>query len=254
MVLHSLCQSQQAQPMAAYLLEAAKQKTLPEEMLPHLELLIWAKGEEARLQQLQPATLGWENSSGKPTQQLNEQGFFAKDFSYEEFSGIRFRAKKGEISASVSYATSAVPEQLEEQLDKTIIVRKTYQPMEGEHKVGRMTRVTVEVILPEDAPDGIYQIVDSIPAGMRLINNPNMQYRPSFWLQEEEQLLHGGFYRHTQDGVLRDEEKEENANCFETVYYLNGVMAGEYVAEGTMVTSPQGSYGFTPNQKIVIEP
>lgn len=36
--------------------------------------------------------------------------------------------------------------------------------MEGEHKVGRMTRVTVEVILPEDAPDGIYQIVDSIPA------------------------------------------------------------------------------------------
>ena len=254
MVLHSLCQSQQAQPMAAYLLEAAKQKTLPEEMLPHLELLIWAKGEEARLQQLQPATLGWENSSGKPTQQLNEQGFFAKDFSYEEFSGIRFQAKKGEIFASVSYTTSAVPEQLEEQLDKTIIVRKTYQPMEGEHKVGRMTRVTVEVILPEDAPDGIYQIVDSIPAGMRLINNPNMQYRPSFWLQEEEQLLHGGFYRHTQDGVLRDEEEEENANRFETVYYLNGVMAGEYVAEGTMVTSPQGSYGFTPNQKIVIEP
>jgi len=31
-------------------------------------------------------------------------------------------------------------------------------------------------------------------------------------------------------------------------------MAGEYVAEGTVVTSPQGSYGFTPNQKIVIEP
>ena len=117
-----------------------------------------------------------------------------------------------------------------------------------------MTRVTVEVILPEDAPDGIYQIVDSIPAGMRLINNPNMQYRPSFWLQEEEQLLHGGFYRHTQDGVLRDEEEEENANRFETVYYLNGVMAGEYMAEGTVVTSPQGSYGFTPNQKIVIEP
>ena len=254
LVLHSLCQSQQAQPMAEYLLEAAKQKTLPEEMLPHLELLIWAKGEEARLQQLQPATLGWENSSGKQTQQLNEQGFFAKDFSYEEFSGIRFQAKKGEIFASVSYTTSAVPEQLEEQLDKTIIVRKTYQPMEDEHKVGRMTRVTVEVILPEDAPDGIYQIVDSIPAGMRLINNPNMQYRPSFWLQEEEQLLHGGFYRHTQDGVLRDEEEEENANRFETVYYLNGVMAGEYVAEGTVVTSPQGSYGFTPNQKIVIEP
>ena len=76
-----------------------------------------------------------------------------------------------------------------------------------------MTRVTIEVILPEDAPDGIYQIVDSIPAGMRLMNNQNMQYRPNFWLQEEEQLLHGGFYRHTQDGVLRDEEEEENANC-----------------------------------------
>ena len=94
MVLHSLCQSQQAQPMAEYLLEAAKQKTLPEEMLPHLELSIWAKGEEARLQQLQPATLGWENSSGKQTQQLNEQGFFAKDFSYEEFSGIRASSGK----------------------------------------------------------------------------------------------------------------------------------------------------------------
>lgn len=255
LVLHSLCQSRQAQPMANYLLEAAKQQTLPEDMLPHLELLIWAKGEETRLQQLQPATLGWENSSGKQTQQLNEQGFFARDFSYEEFADIRFQAKKGEIFASVSYTTATVPEQLEEELDKTIIVRKTYQPMDGEHRVGQMTRVTVEIILPEDAPDGIYQIVDSIPAGMRFMNTQTGMYRPSFWMREEKQLLHGGFYRHTQDGLLRGgEEEDEDPNRFETVYYLNGVMAGEYVAEGTVVTSPQGTYGFTPDQKIVIQP
>ena len=77
------------------------------------------------------------------------------------------------------------PEQLEEQLDKTIIVRKTYQPMEDEHKVGRMTRVTVEVILPEDAPDGIYQIVDSIPCRYAAYKQP--QYAVS-----SELLVAGG--------------------------------------------------------------
>ncbi len=38
------------------------------------------KGEEARLQQLQPATLGWENSSGKPNTAAQRTGIFCQGF------------------------------------------------------------------------------------------------------------------------------------------------------------------------------
>ena len=170
-------------------------------------LLIWAKGRKPACNSFSLRPLAGRILRVNRHSSSTNRDFLPRIFHTRNLVASASGQRRVKSFASVSYTTSTVPEQLEEQLDKTITVRKTYQPMDGEHKVGRMTRVTIEVILPEDAPDGIYQIVDSIPAGMRLMNNQNMQYRPNFWMQEEEQLLHGGFYRHTQDGVLETRKR-----------------------------------------------
>ena len=71
-------------------------------------------------------------------------------------------------------------------------------------------------------------ISDSIPSGMRLMTYQK-QVRRSVWIENENQQITAQIYRDTP----RDETEEEQQKWKERriVYYISGVLPGEYVVE-----------------------
>lgn len=126
---------------------------------------------------------------------------------------------------------------MEQSGENQVSIRKVVTPVEGNNGVGKATRVELIINFEEDAPLGYYTVSDSIPSGMRLMTyQKNEEDYRSVWIENENQQITAQIYRDTP----RDETEEEQQKWKERriVYYISGVLPGEYVVESACLSNP----------------
>lgn len=247
LVLHSILGTDKAEQLLAYLLWADQMDQMGRRTVPHLEILAYTIHCGQRLQESE-ARFSYTCNGEKKGVSLGSLGQTALRFSYDDFRNISFQQEKGKVYACVSYTTDQLLEQKGEEL---VSIRKVMTPVEGSNGVGKVTRVELIINFEEDAPLGYYTLSDSIPSGMRLMtyHESEENYR-NIWVENENQQITAQIYRSTP----RDWSEEEQQKWKERriVYYISGVLPGEYVVESTCLSSSDDAI-FVSSEHQMIE-
>ena len=247
LVLHSILGTDKAEQLLAYLLWADQMDQMGRRTVPHLEILAYTVHCGQRLQESE-ASFSYTCNGEKKEVSLGSLGQTALRFSYDDFRNISFQQEKGKVYACVSYTTDQLLEQKGEEL---VSIRKVMTPVEGSNGVGKATRVELIINFEEDAPLGYYTLNDSIPSGMRLMtyHESEENYR-NICVENENQQITAQIYRNTP----RDWSEEEQQKWKERriVYYISGVLPGEYVVESTCLSSSDDAI-FVSSERQMIE-
>lgn len=105
----------------------------------------------------------YQKDGGKVTEDI--EGFRTLFFGRAALKEAGITAEGGSVRALVRY-DGILPE---EAGNAEAVITKTLEPAAGEMSVSALTKVTVDVTLPKDAPEGAYVLTDRIPAGMRYL-------------------------------------------------------------------------------------
>lgn len=250
LVLHSILGSDEADQLLSYLLWADQMDQMGRSTVPHLEILAYTVHCGQRLQESE-ASFSYTCNGEKQEVSLGSLGQKSLRFSYDDFQDISFEPEKGAVYACVNYTTDQL---LEQSGENQVSIRKVVTPVEGNNGVGKATRVELIINFEEDAPLGYYTVSDSIPSGMRLMTyQKNEEDYRSVWIENENQQITAQIYRDTP----RDETEEEQQKWKERriVYYISGVLPGEYVVESACLSNPADEiFVSTERQTIMVEP
>lgn len=234
----------------SYLLWADQMDQMGRSTVPHLEILAYTVHCGQRLQESE-ASFSYTCNGEKQEVSLGSLGQKSLRFSYDDFQNISFKQETGTVYACVNYTTDQLLEQSGENL---VSIRKVVTPVEEDNGVGKATKVELIINFEEDAPLGYYTVSDSIPSGMRLMTyQKNEEDYRSVWIENENQQITAQIYRDTP----RDETEEEQQKWKERriVYYISGVLPGEYVVESACLSNPADEiFVSTDRQTIMVEP
>lgn len=87
-------------------------------------------------------------------------------------------ALEGEAKATVNYLRKATDEELN--LDDRLTISRSYESTTLSD--GELVKITVHPQLAVDAPDGVYQVTDYVPSGMKIVTQP-YKYERYAWGQ-----------------------------------------------------------------------
>lgn len=240
LTLYSLCgDREKADALMRWMLQWADQRTSYNAVVPHLEIAVYLQSYRQRLgidQQEQPSedkgiAVTYTRDGEQQTGYLGSTGCLAMSLSYEQLQEANFQSDAKDLYVSVCCYQNAEP-QTSFQPPVTIEKRCTSA---GDCQVGELVKVQLIVTFDDDAPGGCYKVIDSVPSGMRFLYSSSSydlreQEESGFALTDEEQQLSGYLYRY----VLSDGSNMENR--FIAEYYLNPVLAGEYLNQPASVT------------------
>jgi len=184
---------------------------------------------QARLkQETVPAGFTYSLSGKKETVDLLKTPVYILTLTPEQLAEISFEDVKGEISVLSAYRVKGLP--AGESLQAGLKIARSYKtagkaaaslPVQGR------SQVTLDYIIPADAPSGWYRIEDYLPAGLRYVSlaeNNNSGQNGPWLLQENGNRLVFVIYK-------KDKEVKGTLN-----YYVRVAMPGTYRCEAPFMT------------------
>ena len=242
LVLYSLVgDNETADALMRWMLQWADERTSETSVVPHLEIVVYLQSYRQRLgidkeeepSQQKGAAITYTRDGKQQTEYLGPTGCLAMQLSFEQMQEANFQTDTDKVYANVrSYQLT----QPQSSYQPPVTIEKICTPAQNS-TVGELVKVQLVVTFADDAPQGCYQITDSIPSGMRYIYGCTpYEMRDTeqnvFVLDNEEQQLSGYLYRYTsRDGTAP-------ANRFVAQYYVNPVLAGEFLSQPASVTFP----------------
>ena len=249
LALHSILGREEADALLGYLLHADSIGKLGSGVLPHLEILTYATRHAARLDSRQDgtahlATFSYTAAGETKQVSIGGKGYTTIRFGYNDWKDISFQEGEGEVYASVCYTADQLPEQSGEEL---ATLTKTITPQQN-----GMTRIELAVQFTLDSPQGYYTLSDCVPSGMRLMKC-SQSAETDAWVENENQQITASFYLDSPTG--KDYEEMQRWYNWRIVYYVNGVLPGEYVVESaTLSNKESGLLLKTDRQTIEVQP
>ena len=228
-----------AEPEAARMLShlAANQ---PEESLVHLELLLAARsGLDALKDQPVGLTYRLHGETHEKALQPGEQLTLA--LRPDELASLEITAVEGSVAAVVTYSTSGRP---------SVVmgggkVERSYSPAPEDWKPGDIVTVTVTYSLPAGAPEGDYELTDTLPSGLRYLERPWVWGQRVDWSKYESWALQV-------DGQRVTFWAGKNGKPIQ--YHARVVSAGEFRAEEAVLQHQKSGlvYGMSAAEAVSI--
>ncbi len=225
----------EALSMLGYLLQNPPQK-----ILVNLELVLAA---QAGLEGLKGAPVGLtyrlNGELVKKTLQPGERVRLA--LRPEELASLEVTAVEGSVAAVVAYAAPGRPAVNAE----GGAVARRYSPAPETWKPGDIVAVTLSYTIPADAPEGLYELTDTLPSGLRYLERPWAWGRPIDW------SVYTGWALQV-DGQRVTFPAEKKGRPIQ--YFACVVSAGEYRAEEAVLRHQQSGlvYGMSPAEAVNI--
>ena len=257
LTLYSLCgDEEKADALMQWMLQWADRRTSDNTVAPHLEIAVYLQSYRQRLgidQQADPSqesgiAVTYTRNGEQQTAYLGSTGCLAMQLSYEQLQEANIQSDTKDLYTSVCYDQNAEPQS---SFQPPVTIEKRCTSAE---KVGELVKVQLIVTFDDDAPGGCYKVVDSVPSGMRFLYSSSPyelreQEGSGFALTDEEQQLSGYLYRY----VSSDGSNMENR--FIAEYYLNPVLAGEYLNQPASVTlEGEGISAVSESGMVSIQP
>ncbi|MBP2019230.1 hypothetical protein J2Z79_002655 [Symbiobacterium terraclitae] len=139
----------------------------PEESLVHLELLLAAKSGLDALKG-EPVGIAYRLNGAAHEKELRPGERLALALRPDELASLEITKVQGSVAAVVTYTTAGRP---------TVTaaggrVVRSYSPAPEKWKPGDIVTVTISYTLPANAPEGGYELTDTLPSGLRYLERP----------------------------------------------------------------------------------
>jgi len=152
----------EAPRMVSYLAE-----NRPEESLVHLELLLAASSGLDGLKG-DPVGITYRLNGAEHEKELKPGERLALALRPDELASLQITDVEGSVAVVVTYTTAGRPSVT---MSGGSVVR-SYSPAPGNWKPGDIVTVTLTYTLPPNAPEGGYELTDTLPSGLRYLERP----------------------------------------------------------------------------------
>jgi len=161
----------------------------------------------------------------------------------EKLSTLSFSQIRGQVGVTVRYQDEFIPPDLADE-DRISITRK-YEPFSnpaGELKAGDLVVVKISYTMREKSPSGVYQVIDYLPAGLKIVERP-------YDSQLEKKGLGWPIEINGQKAVFL----VSRTGSFH--YYARVINSGTFTAENAVIQHTKSGriWGLTKRDRVVVQ-
>jgi len=182
---------------------------------------------------------------GKTTKvDLSKQGVKFISFTESTLSGAKFEKISGDIAVTAAYEGA-----LSDILDsgnRILDIRKSMSTVSGgDMRQSELVKITITPEFDRDMPEGMYEVQDVIPAGMRFVSYKDSGANNRAYLQSRDgQKVTFVFFR----------GKNDEAKDMPTIeYYVRCTLPGTFVSENAYIRNEEtGEWGISAREMVKI--